>query len=241
MGIWIILAVLSLLYGITIAAIRSGSLFFLFWIVLAAVFGFLAYAAGSGILAGWPRLAKGILTTVICAGLVFFVIVEGLIISKFHEQGTAGLDYVIVLGAQVHESGPSAVLKYRLDKAAEYMDNNPGTMCIVTGGQGSNEPFSEAEGMADYLKKKGISPERIIEEPKAENTAQNIEYSMELMEEGKTAGLITNDFHLYRALQIAKAHGMNGVYGIASGSSPLYLPNNMAREFFAMLKQWMIG
>ncbi len=162
--IWIILAVISLLYGITIAAIRSGSLFFLFWIALAAVFGFFAFAVGNGLFSAWPRLVKGILAAVICAGLVAFMIVEGNIISRFHEQGPDGLDYVIVLGAQVREDGPSAVLKYRLDKAAEYLDRNPDTLCIVTGGKGSNEPFSEAEGMAEYLKKKGISPERIIEE-----------------------------------------------------------------------------
>ena len=36
-----------------------------------------------------------------------------------HEKGEAGLDYIIVLGAQVRESGPSAALKYRLDEAVE--------------------------------------------------------------------------------------------------------------------------
>ena len=238
--IWIILAAISLIYGIMIAAVRSGSLFFLFWIALAAVFGFFAFAVGKGMFSAWPRSVKVILAVIICAGLVLFVIVEGKIISRFNEQGTAGLDYVIVLGAQVRKDGPSVVLKYRLDKAAEYLERNPDTLCIVTGGKGSNEPFSEAEGMADYLKKKGISPERIIEESKAETTVQNIEYSMELMEEGKTAGLITNNFHLYRALKIAQAQGMTDVCGIAAGSSPLYLPNNMVREAFAMLKLLII-
>ena len=238
--IWIILAAISLLYGITIAAIRSGSLFFLFWIALAAVFAFFAFGVRTGLFARWPSPVKIILTLLICAGLVAFIIVEGNIISRFHEQGPDGLDYVIVLGAQVRVDGPSVVLKYRLDKAAEYLERNPDTACIVTGGKGSNEPFSEAEGMAEYLKKKGISPERIIEEPKAETTVQNIEYSMELMEEGKTAGLITNNFHLYRALKIAQAQGMTDVCGIAAESSPLYLPNNMVREAFAMLKLLVI-
>ena len=238
--IWIILAAISLIYGIMIAAVRSGSLFFLFWIALAAVFGFFAFAVGKGMFSAWPRSVKVILAVIICAGLVLFVIVEGKIVSKFNEQGADGLDYVIFLGAQVRKDGPSVVLKYRLDKAAEYLERNPDTLCIVTGGKGSNEPFSEAEGMADYLKKKGISPERIIEESKAETTVQNIEYSMELMEEGKTAGLITNNFHLYRALKIAQAQGMTDVCGIAAGSSPLYLPNNMVREAFAMLKLLII-
>ena len=237
--IWVILAAASLIYGITIAGLHTGSLFFVFWIALAAVFGFFAFAVGTGLFAHWNRPVKVILTVFICAVLVLLVIVEGKIISKFNEQGADGLDYVIVLGAQVRENGPSSVLKFRLDKAIEYLEKNPDTLCIVTGGQGSNEPFSEAEGMADYLKKNGIPSERIIEEPKAEDTIQNIKYSMDLMEEGRSAGLITNNFHLYRALQIAEAQGLTDVCGIAAESTPFYLPNNMVREFFAMFKMWM--
>lgn len=74
-------------------------------------------------------------------------------------KGETNLDYVIVLGTQIHESGPSIVLKYRLDAAVLYLNENPGTICIVSGGQGKNEPYSEAEGMAKYLIEKGI-PEK---------------------------------------------------------------------------------
>lgn len=82
-----------------------------------------------------------------------------------HAQGKPDLDYVVVLGAQVRKSGPSLVLRYRLDKAIEYLDENPNTICIVSGGKGPNEPFPEAQGMADYLKEHGIAEQRILEEP----------------------------------------------------------------------------
>ena len=37
------------------------------------------------------------------------------------------LDYIIVLGAQVKESGPSVILRYRLDRAVSYLKENDNT------------------------------------------------------------------------------------------------------------------
>ena len=50
------------------------------------------------------------------------------------------LDYVIVLGAKVKEEGISKSLKARLDNAIEFSQDNPGTVLILSGGQGSEEP-----------------------------------------------------------------------------------------------------
>ena len=72
------------------------------------------------------------------------------------------------------------------------------SICIVSGGQGYNEPFPEAEGMFRYMKEK--------------------------------------DFHVFRALQTAKAQGLKNVCGIAAGSNRLFLPNNMLREFLGEIK-----
>ncbi len=134
-----------------------------------------------------------------------FCIVEGCVISQMHADGREGLDYIIVLGAQVRKDGPSPVLKYRLDKAVEYLNENPDTVCIVSGGQGSNEPWSEAEGMARYLQEKGIDTARILPEDKSQTTEQNITNSKMLMKEGASVGIVTNNFHVFRALQIAKS------------------------------------
>lgn len=74
----------------------------------------------------------------------------GMIIGEFSSTGKQNLDYMIVLGAQVHEDGPSVVLKYRLDAAIDYLNENPDTNCIVSGGQGANEPFPEAKGWNEW-------------------------------------------------------------------------------------------
>ena len=176
-------------------------------------------------------------TAVACIGLVAFGTVESCIVSKMHAQGKPDLDYVVVLGAQVRKSGPSLVLRYRLDKAIEYLDENPNTICIVSGGKGPNEPFPEAQGMADYLKEHGIDEQRILEEPDSKTTEENIVNSKKLIsDDDASVGVITNNFHMFRALQIADKYGLDNAQGIAAGSPPNMLVNNMVREFFAEIK-----
>ena len=165
-----------------------------------------------------------------------FLVIEGMVIRQMHVQGEKNLDYVIVLGAQVHADKPSVVLKYRLDEAILYLNENPETVCIVAGGQGKNEPYSEAYGMAQYLMQNGIDKERILLEDQSKTTEENLRYSRKFLPEGAKVGIITNDFHMFRALQIAQKQGLSDVCGIAADSTKFYLPNNMLREYFAEIK-----
>lgn len=234
--IFTVLAVLCVVYSGMVLATGSGTSFFLVWIGLAVLFFLFGYSIWKSFWKKVPRLVKGICIAVVAVGFTAFFIVEGCIISQMHEKGKAGLDYIIVLGAQVRESGPSAALKYRLDEAVEYLEDNQKTICIVSGGQGANEPYSEAEGMAQYLKEQGIDASRILLEDKSLNTEQNMEYSRALIKDGASVGIITNDFHLFRAKQIARKYGLDNICGIAAKSTPVYLPNNMLREFLAEIK-----
>ena len=131
-----------------------------------------------------------------------------MILTQYHAEAEAGADYCIVLGAQMKSSGPSEVLRRRLDKAVEYLLANPGTMVIVSGGKGSNEPVSEAVGMYDYLIKAGIAPERILTEDQSGNTFENLLFSGELLDkENDSVVLVTKNFHMFRALGIARKQG----------------------------------
>ena len=150
------------------------------------------------------------------------------------------LDYLIVLGAQVRENGPSVALKMRLDKAVEYLNENPDTICIVSGGQGPNEPWPEAEGMTKYLLDAGIMEDRILLESQSMNTAENIKFSKALLgSDYQSVGIVTNNFHVFRAVQIAKKQGLKEIHGIAADSNILYLPNNVLRECCGILKDWL--
>ena len=142
----------------------------------------------------------------------------------------------------MREDGPSVVLRYRLDTAISYLNENPNTICIVSGGQGFNEPFSEAEGMADYLIENGIEKSRILLEDESTNTLENIRNSKALMESSYNGvGIVTNNFHVFRAVQLAKAQGLENVCGIAADSSKIYLPNNVLRECCGILKDWLLN
>lgn len=183
---------------------------------------------------------KGTAGVLIGAAAVIFIIVEGLILSCFWEEAPAGADYCIVLGAQMKEHGPSDVLRRRLDRAIVYLEQNPDTKVIVSGGRGSNEPVTEAEGMADYLMKKGIDETRIIREELSVNTFSNLANSAELLDRRENSvAVVTNNFHMYRALAIARKMGYEKVSGLAADSYPGMVPNNLLREFFGVIKDFM--
>lgn len=238
----LIIGILCLLYGIMVLMVRSGTMFFAVWLMLGGFFvllGFLLQVrffdkippalrllfAGGGVLA--------VLYAMICAGFV---------LRGFGSHAPDGLDYLIVLGAQVREDGPSAVLRYRLDAAADYMEKNADTICIVSGGKGHNEPYAEGTAMKEYLAAKGIDPARILVEDRSHNTVQNIQFSKKLMAspDAPTA-IVTNNFHVTRAMALARKQGLTNVFAIAAPSDLLFLPNNVFREFFGLAKDFAAG
>lgn len=231
-----------ILYGVAVMLVGSGTWFFAFWFVLGAV---VIGVAGSMLTGRWDALSaltRGIIGCVVAVLLAGFVATQILIMQDFNDEGEPGLDYVIVLGAQVRESGPSAVLQYRLDTAYRYLQENEGTMCIVSGGQGPNEHTAEANVMADYLIGRGVDPNRIIREDQSQNTDQNIAFSMALVDPAHNrVGIVTNNFHVFRSLALARKDGVSNICGIAAGSNPFYLPNNMVRESLGIAKDFLAG
>ncbi len=231
------MSVLAFLYGICVLLIRSGTFTCVLWFGLAALFGLAAFSEKTHLLHRIPTPARITLHVVIACALLIFVCVEGLILSGFNATQKDHLDYVIVLGAQVRADGPSRVLQYRLDRALEYLEENPETICIVSGGQGPNELVTEADGMERYLMEKKLNAERILKENQSETTPENLRNSMQLFDADKASvGIVTNNFHMYRSLHLAKKSGVRDVCGIPAKSAPLYLPNNMLREFFGVLR-----
>lgn len=231
-----------MIYGLLVSRSGSGTGFFLVWIALGIAALLLASACRLQL---WSRLPAAVRTAVLVCGIIFltaFAVVEGKILSRFQCGGRPDLDYVIVLGAQVYDYGPSKVLKYRLDTAADYLRENDRTICIVSGGQGSHEPAPEAEIMKRYLTEKGIPKDRILEEKTSGNTVQNIRNSMALFDPVRDqTGIITSNFHIYRGCAIAEQAGIRHVCGIAAPSNRFYLPNNLLREFLGTVKDILAG
>lgn len=240
--LWI-LALLCFGYSAVIYGVHSGAGTFLLWAALGVFFACCAVGIHFHVWALLPLWVQRVLAVAVSAGVILFVVVEGCILSGFGAKGEENLDYIIVLGAQVREDGPSNVLKNRLNIAYDYLVENENTICIVSGGQGSNEPCAEALGMYEYLVEKGISPDRILMEDESLNTVQNITNSSALFDkETARVGIVTSNFHVFRSVRIAKKLGIQNVCGIAAYVWPKYfLPSNMLREFFGVVKDFLCG
>ena len=108
--------------------------------------------------------AVKVLLALILLGALVFGGLLGLVLSGSHDAVQGNPQVRVVLGCQVKPWGPSVLLQDRLDKALEYLEDHPGMTVVVSGGQGPEEPTSEAEAMAGYLVQKGVAPEQIIQE-----------------------------------------------------------------------------
>ena len=91
------------------------------------------------------------------------------------------LDYIIVLGAHVNGVRLSKALLERTRRALEYLEKNPKTRAVLSGGQGEGETIGEAEAMCRYLEDHGISRERLILEDRSTNTKENLDFSLALI------------------------------------------------------------
>ena len=240
--IWMIVGILCVLYCLALAITGgTGTWFFLIWGIMGIAFTLWGIFRGRiwHVMPHWLNITAG---TLFLLMLAVFLFTEGCIISGFSKNTDKELDYIVVLGAQLKTTGPSRVLQYRLDTAYEYLTAHPDTKAIVSGGQGSNEPASEAQGMYDYLVKRGIEPGRIVLEDKSVNTEQNIRFSKEFLQaDADKVGIVSNNFHVFRAVKLAKAAGYRNVVGIAAPATAFYLPNNMLREFFGVVKDFLMG
>lgn len=131
-------------------------------------------------------------------------------------------DVIIILGAGVWENGPSPALRARTNHAAELLKQGYAEHVILSGGLGDYPP-SEAEAMKEILLQLGISPEQLFLEDQAVNTVENIKYSKEIMDQQgwKTALIVSDTFHLKRALFVAQDYGIEA-FGAPAKNSVLY-------------------
>lgn len=239
--VFVIFGIMFILYGLFILGARSGTSFWLIWEALGGICLLTAFLLHRGFFA--RHKAVGITAAVLAAAFLLLIgVLSARIVTAFTTKAQPGLDYLLVLGAQVRENGPSALLASRLDTAAAYLSANENTVCIVSGGKGANEPTPEADVMYDYLVAHGIKESRILRENRSKNTAENIRFSKELLPETYgSVGVVTNDFHVLRAVKLAEGGGLRNVTGISAPSVPAYLPNNIFRECLALIKDFLAG
>ena len=187
-----------------------------------------------------------VLLVLLCIVVLAFGITEGFIVKASFGDPHQHCDYFVVLGAKVRESGPSVSLWDRIYGAEEYMKAHPDVIAIVSGGQGDDEPMTEGQAMYDELVKLGIQPQRIWIEDRATSTRENISFALDLIEEKTgsrphTLGVVSSEYHLFRAGLIAESCGVDFV-GIPARTSRLsQFINHMMREVAGVWQYMILG
>lgn len=149
-------------------------------------------------------------------------------------------DVIIVLGAGINRYGvPSTTLVNRLDHALALYEAGYAHRFLVTGGQGEDEPEPEANVMRQYLVRRGVPEWAIVSETNALNTKENLLNAKALMTLSgmKTAIVVTSDYHLWRAMQVAEDVGI-AASGAAAQNDPraYYALRNSVRETLSWIK-----
>ena len=113
---------------------------------------------------------------------------------------------------------------------------SPDTVFFLSGGQGDGEDITEAEAMQEYLIEAGVDAKRLRMEDRSTTTWENLKFCNELQPlHTERVGILSNDFHIYRAVQMARRQGYEDVCGIPSASDALMQPHYVLREVFAVL------
>jgi uncharacterized SAM-binding protein YcdF (DUF218 family) len=174
----------------------------------------------------------------VIAAAAYITVVTILMVQIANHIPKSNANSMIILGAKLNGDQLSLSLKNRMDVALNYLQDNPHTQVIVSGGQGSNELISEAEAMKNYLLKNQVSAARIQAEAQSTSTFENIKYSKKMLR-GPLIVLVSNDFHLLRAKMIANRQGLN--VDTLSAPTPKSVRIHMyIREYVALIKSFLL-
>ena len=151
------------------------------------------------------------------------------------------LEYIIVLGAHVEGTRLTKALLERTRRALQYMEENPETKAVLSGGKGDGESITEAQAMCNYLVEHGIDRERLILEEKSTSTTENLKFSLGMIGLNHSVGIVTNNFHIYRGTAIARKKMNCQIQGIPAKSNRFLQMNYLVREFFGVVKDKLVG
>ncbi|MFM9596596.1 YdcF family protein [Streptomyces scabiei] len=172
---------------------------------------------------------------------VLFLAFAGYVFVQGRSTPPAETTHVVVLGAGLNGDRPGPLLTRRLERALEVdaarAPDTPRVVFVVSGGQGDDEVRSEADAMADHLRRRGVPADQIVREDRSVNTGQNLRFSAALMDgtsAGHRATVVTSGFHVYRTTLLARRAGVS-VHVVGAPTSPAYWLAATLREFAAVL------
>lgn len=140
------------------------------------------------------------------------------------------IDCIIILGAGVWGDKPSPILEDRLLEGIKLYQNNVSDKIIMSGDHG-RESYDEVNIMKNYVIEKGIPSENIFMDHAGFSTYESIYRARDIFKAKKIV-IVTQKYHLYRALYAANCLGLEA-YGV--GADPRQYSGATFRELREIL------
>ena len=147
------------------------------------------------------------------------------------------VDCIIVLGCQVRDDGTlSHMLRDRLMRGLEVYHAGAAPKLLMSGDHGRKE-YDEVNAMKQYAIENGVPSEHVFMDHAGFSTYETVYRAKEIFEADKVI-IITQEYHLYRALYIADKLGLEA-YGVSADLNK-YAGQSMRdfREVLARCKDW---
>ena len=177
-------------------------------------------------------IAVTVITTVINIGIIAY----GSLNIKSSEQANGDYDCIIILGTSVYGDTPSVQLQDRLDCGIELYKAGKCKYIIVSG-DGMSDYYDETTVMYNYLIENGIDKKAIYVDKAGLSTYDSLYRVKELLDV-KCPLIVTQKYHLYRAVFIARCLDMDAV-GVAAnkdGNNAISIIYRNFREIFSRVK-----
>lgn len=173
-----------------------------------------------------------IVIVAIAFGINFYVksSVKSQIITEKEAENLSDVDCILILGAGVWGDKPSPMLEDRLLEGINLYNNNVSEKIIMSGDHGK-EDYDEVNIMKEYAIQKGIPSENIFMDHAGFSTYESIYRAKEIFGAKKMV-IVTQKYHLYRALYIANKLGVEA-YGV--NSDPRRYVGETSREIREIL------
>jgi uncharacterized SAM-binding protein YcdF (DUF218 family) len=150
---------------------------------------------------------------------------------------------IVVLGAAQYNGRPSAVLKARLDHAAELYEAKIASTIMLTGGRLPGDTYTEASAGAAYLTRAGIPESALLLETEGRNSWESLAAAAQVLKDREltTVVLVTSPYHSLRVERIAEEVGLEGHASPASDAPDRATFAKLSRETAAVAVGRLIG
>ena len=151
--------------------------------------------------------------TVLVINFFVKIVTKSTILKKEEYSKLENIDCIIVLGAGIWGDKPSPMLEDRLKEAVSLYNQNISSKIIMSGDHGKAD-YDEVNIMKEYAIEQGVASEDIFMDHAGFSTYESVYRAKEVFEANKIV-IVTQKYHLYRALYIAKQLGIEA-YGVNS-------------------------